>query len=192
MPQDEMYLHKKSGLCFLAHPRTASRAVRDALFTVGFEGVGGHHDGPEQGYDLSEYQVIFGVRHHWDALVSWWYNARMHVKEKKPSLGWLAIHISTNRYYFRPGTMWWFLQTTNDPIYFHYENLEPELNAILAAHSVPEVKLNVVGRSKDRRHRPYQEYYDTHTSEFVRWCFMPEILKLGYDFEWDGHQGVPE
>lgn len=186
-----MYIHEEAKLCFLAHPRTGSRSTRDALKTVGFESVGGHHDGPEQGYDLSSYNVFCCVRNHWDAMVSWWYNNRMNHKELKPSLQWLAIHISHNRYYFRPGSMWFFLNQVPGIIHFHFENMEEELNAILKIHGLPEVEIPLVGLSRERRRNHYREYYDTHTAEVVRWCFGPEIIKLGYDFDWADYQGVP-
>jgi len=178
-----MYVHDETKLCFLAHPRTASRAVRDALYTLGFRDAGSHHDGPEQGYDLSPYTVFCTVRNHWDALVSWWYNVRMFRKEKKPSLGWLAIHLSKNRYYFRAGTLWWFLDLVPGIVPLRYESLEADLNALLKIHGLPAVNIPVVGVSEERGHRHYREYYDEHTREFVRWCFLREIDRLGYDFD---------
>lgn len=177
-----MYVHEGAGLCFLAHPRTASRAVRDALAGIGFEAKGAHHDGPDQGYDLSPYQVVFGVRNHWDALVSWWFNARMFKKEKIPSLGWLAIHLSQNQYYFRPGTLWWFLDQIPDATYFHFENMQVELNVILMAHGLPAVEIPKVGMSEERAGRHYREFYDSNTRHFVGWLFKPEIMRLGYSF----------
>jgi hypothetical protein len=187
-----VYLHKATGLLFLGHPRTASRAVRDALYSIDFEDLGSHHDGPEQGYDLSPYTTFCVVRNHWDAMVSWWYNARMERKEVKPSLKWLAIHISKNQYYFRPGRMFWFLEQVPDIIVLRYESLAADLNALLTVHGLPKVEIPKVGVSYGRKGRHYREYFGGHEAQFIHWCFKPEILELGYFFDGHTNQGVED
>lgn len=179
-----MYVHKEANVCFLAHPRTASRAVRDALNGIGFESLGSHHDGPDQGYDLSTYDLVFtGVRNHWDALVSWWFNNRMHMKELTPSLTWLAIHLSRNRYYFRAGEMWWFLHQVPGIRVYRFENMQAEVSALLVDHGLPEVEIPLVGVTKDRKRRHYSEFFDKNTRHFVEWQFLKEIRELGYRYE---------
>lgn len=207
-----MYVHRKAKLCFLASPRTASRAVRNALTqpAIGFTQVGAHHDGPDQGHDMQGLTPFCVVRNHWDTTVSWWYNARMHRKEPKPSMEWIAGHYSKNRGYFWPGRMFLF-RTVPGIILLRYENLQTELNTILQARDLPEVVLPKFGVSEDRlapvpvtepgvyavvanptipdhvetekRTRHYSTYYDSHTRALVNWCFLPEINKLGYRFE---------
>ena len=147
-----MYVHKKAKLCFLASPRTASRAVRNALTqpAIGFTQVGAHHDGPEQGHSLQGLTPFCAVRNHWDATVSWWYNTRMHRKMQKPSMEWIAGHYSKNRYYFRAGTMFWFREIPGI-ITLRYENLQEELNNVLTARGLPKVVLPQFGVSEDRQ-----------------------------------------
>ena len=190
-----MYVNRKAKLCYLASPRTASRAVRNALKqpTHGFYQEGAHHDGPREGLDVQGYTCFTVVRNHWDAVVSWWYNARMYEKEEKPSLEWLALQFARNRGYYWPGKLFWFRDVPNI-ILLRYENLEDELNHLLQARGLKPVVLPKFGVSEKREGRHYSTYYDPDTREFVKWCFLPEINELGYKFEeqpkWEKTQRV--
>lgn len=186
-----MYVHEEAKLCFLANPRAASRAIGHEIAQqkIGFKQVGEHHDGPEQGYDISEYTTFCVVRNHWDTVVSWWYNIRMHKQEFVPSLEWMAGHFSKNRGYFWPGRLHQFTKFEN-VLCLRYENLDEEINTLFRKFGVPEVELVWFGESEERRdengeRRHYSTYYDSHTRAFVNWCFLPEITRLGYGFEED-------
>jgi hypothetical protein len=187
-----MYVHKKAKLCFLASPRTASRAVRNALQRIGFKQQGAHHDGPEQGYPLDGYVSFCAVRNHWDAAVSWWFNTRLNRKMDYPELEWFAKHFCQNDAYFRAGTMFW-MRKYPSVITLRYENQERELNAILTAAGLPEVELPEFGVSEEREGRHYSTFYKSTTRQFVDWVFRPEIRELRYRFhedpKWSGRQG---
>lgn len=198
-----MYLNHDKRLAFLAHPRTASRAMRNALQQRGFVQVGGHHDGPENGYPIPDGYLPFCViRNHWDACVSWWFNARMDKNERYPSLYWLASHFSKNRYYFRAGDMWWFTRIPGVRI-LKYEHLQVQLDTLLQEFYIPEVDLVSTGPSWSRMHyegedqvrRHYSLYFDSHTRHFVEWCFLKEINHFHYAFEevpsWEGKGRAP-
>jgi hypothetical protein len=181
-----MYIHPEAKLCYLATPRTASRAVRDALLDplVGFGIVGDHHDGPENGYDLTGLNPFTVVRNPWDMVVSWWFNARMHKKQEKPSLVWIANHFAQNRGYFWPGRMYRFSKVPGI-INLRYENLGYDLNVLLEARGLPKVELPRVGVSEEREGRHYSTFYDHDTRHFVEWCFLEENRTFRYCFRED-------
>lgn len=189
-----MYVHREAKLCFLASPRTASRAVRNAICDpkIGFVQQGAHHDGPEQGYEINGYHTFCAVRNHWDAAVSWWFNTRLNRRMEKPELEWFAKHFCQNDAYFRSGTMFWF-RNFHTVQTIRYESLEPELNVILLEHGLPEVELPEFGISEEREGRHYSTFYGSITRQFVDWVFRPEIRELGYKFheapKWSGRQG---
>lgn len=177
-----MYVHEETGLCFLAAARTASRAVAEALKDqLGFVMYGEHHDGPEQGYDMKGFTPFSTVRNHWDTVISFWYNVRMHQKQAIPSLGWLASYFSKNRGYFWPGRMFKFREVEGITL-LRYEHLERDLNHILGVQDLGPVELPKVGVSEEREGRHYSRFYDHDTRHFVQWCFLPEITALGYQF----------
>jgi len=177
-----MYIHEEGGLVFLAQERAASRSVGAALEGIDFKMVGAHHDGPDQGLRTYGLPMITVVRNHWDSMVSWWFNARMSEKESRPTLVWLSRFWSRNRYLFRPGRMFRFLELPN-VIALRYENLDEDLNHVLEKFGFPQVELPHVGVSEEREGRHYSEFYDSETRLLIDWAFRPEINDLGYSFE---------
>jgi len=169
-------------LTFLAMERTASRAVRDAFIIAGAKQVADHHDGPDQGHEIVGVPFTV-VRNHWDYIVSHWYNAKMNEKSNEPITNrWLCYHFMSNRYWYRPGSIFRFLEVPNIHVLRH-ETLQDDLDDLFMAHDLDPVKLEMEGESEERQGRHYRGFYNAASAGFVAWCFRPEIEKLGYRFE---------
>lgn len=166
---------------FLAMERTASRAVRDACITAGFTQAADHHDGPDQGYEMVGLPFTV-VRNHWDYIVSHWFNAKMNERGHTIiTYPWLAYHFMQNRYWYRPGSIYRFLEVPGIRV-LRYETLQDDLDALFMELGLEPVELGIVGASEERGGRHYREFYDDMSAAFVAWCFRPEIEKLGYRF----------
>ena len=174
-----MYVLKDKAT-FLAMERTASRAVRDACIKVGFEQVADHHDGPDQGHEMVGVPFTV-VRNHWDYIVSHWYNAKMNEQSDVITHSWLAFHFMQNRYWYRPGSIFRFLEVPGVRV-LRFETLQDDLDEWFLELGLEPVALEMVGESEERAGRPYREFYNDLSAGFVAWCFRPEILKLGYRF----------
>lgn len=184
-----MYVSRRYRRAFLAHPRTASRSVRDALKAYGnldFRDVGDHHSGPPQFHaDRCEYFCV--IRNHWDAVASWFFNANTAPKSGPPiTEEWCATYFRSHQNYFRPGTLWWFTQEVPSVRILRFENLENDLRAYLKQAGVPDElqpKLPHVGKSRHRDGRKPIELFTEHARKYVEWIFGDEIRRFGYRFK---------
>lgn len=185
-----MYLSRLYKLAFLAHPRTGSRSMRDALTAhtnkLGFRQEGDHHSGPPQ-FAIDGYQPFFVVRNHWDAVASWYFNANAPPRQPPPITDeWCARFFPSHQNYFRPGRMWWFAEECPGARVLRFENLQNDLNQLLAQFGVPKEQLPVlphVGKSQHREGRKYGELFTARARKFVEWLFLDEIQKYGYKFK---------
>jgi hypothetical protein len=188
-----MYVNHHQKLIFLAHPRTASRAVAKALnIWSGFHPVGPHHAGPGGLYE--DYRCFTTVRNHWDALASWWWNANGQSPEAvkgKISSAWLLRWWSKNKNYFHldpekgvvtKPRLWWFLDSFPPPAILHYETLVDDFHAFLGAYKMSPTRIPVVGLNKFRAGRHYQEVFTPEAAELVQRTFASEIEELGYRY----------
>lgn len=184
-----MYLDRKRDLCFLAHPRTASRSIGAALEGIGFQKHRGHHGGPISGDDrYLDLRYFTCVRNHWDTFASWHINKTGVEKEKSIRADWvqkwIARHTSKEPFYCRPNRLFYFLVDVPGTIYIHFEHLSDDLNFLLNLWKLPKVDLPHI---KDRRKKTsYQELYTDEAKDFIAWYFADEIKELGYTFEKGG------
>tara|TARA_Y100000593_G_scaffold94310_1_gene192820 strand:+ start:3106 stop:3654 length:549 start_codon:yes stop_codon:yes gene_type:complete len=174
-------------LIYLAHPRTASKATCvtlgqiDSAFT---EPV--HH---RRLFDL-EYEregelVVTTVRHHADALVSWWKNhgQKNHgygedldeftrfLREFPDSEIW--IKPSTNRL--------WDLHTPWCNAVMRYEDVQTELDWVLEKVGLLPMQLLRVNQTRGKD--DWRNYYNAERERIVADVYGDEMREFGYSFD---------
>lgn len=179
-----MYIHGGAKLAFLANPRTASRAVKEALKLLGFELRGSHHSGFARSHmDPSRYKTFTTVRHHADALVSW--ACHLNVDPLAPC--WLEdVLEKLPRQHgliepWGPGQL--FPWAHHADVILRFEGLEAQLASLVFDHlGVVPLELEHVGRSAERP-VAWRDLYDPVQLELVRGAFGAEMELLGYSLE---------
>lgn len=175
-----MYSNLEKGVHFLAMPRTASKATRDALKTRGFEINRGHHDIQmfEEVVKPNDL-VITTTRNHFDWFVSFWYlngcPTKLHdfIKETCRSASW----IKRNPDVTRCELYWQFYPKANRILRFTH--VEEDLNRVLAERDILAVKMRQNGLKKPR---PYQTYYRPPTIQYIETRFKNELRKFRFLF----------
>ena len=179
-----MYVIPDWKFCFLAAPRTGSKAVAKALVEQrGAILVGSHHSTPDEHPEYkidSDWVVCSSIRNHWDAMISWWFKI-----ERRGRMAPLAVFLprfcANNHNFVRDGKLWWDTMPYNNTELLRYEWLESDLNNALVGLGLPPVNLPVVTDSK-RNGRPYQAFYKSATASWIARYFAKEIEQYGYKF----------
>jgi hypothetical protein len=170
--------NEKWQFVFLAEPRTASRAVRDALLKLPMSyKAGSHHISMEamlnsrslrhkRGY----YTTFCVVRNPADIMItiwlqSWEYRQGVTLTEFLHQFG----HDSPTHFFFRHAA--W------ADVILRYEDLEDGLNCFLRLKHAPSVQLEVVGPTMDKE--PWFRYYTVEDFEYLLSNF-PEVTQSGY------------
>lgn len=180
-----MYACAEYRLIYLAQPRTASRAcVAFLKQNTRVRTIGSHHD-----MDIAEvrfrrrdgWRIVTAVRNPWDIIVSWYHHNPYWLD--RPQSDWtfpnFVRDFATGRRnpYVRPNRMYGILQPEATDI-LRYETLWDDLSGVLGIPT-PESERPRVGVS-DRK--PYREYYDDDTREFVCHQYERDIQDYGYEF----------
>ncbi len=190
-----MYLHHEARLAYLANPRVASKSTAEALLSVGFAQVdnvcaspsGLHHlTVAESKRDFAGWTVFTTVRNHWDTVASWllhWSDVAdvpaggrlWTVDEVRGALDvnpWVGEH-----------TLWHRHRGDTNAL-LRFENLDDDLRLVLWYHGgINMPSLSRVGAGEVRGGRPYQEFFDDETRDYVGQRFGDEISTLGYGYE---------
>lgn len=188
-----MYVHEAKRLVYLAHPKTASRAVRDALKQHGFvrsiylpnsrphkcgtERGPNHHKGLRE-HPGPEWTVFAAVRNHFDAWVSWYAYTGRDGERFDP--GFVERIMERNSTYFPEPDKMWALHTRFADRVLRYETQAADLSNLLGE----QVVLPLEGVSEKRERRPYQEFYTPEMRAYVLDRFGDEIAAYGY--KWEG------
>lgn len=179
-----MYVIPEWKFCFLAAPRTGSKAVAKALVEQrGAILVGSHHSTPDEHpeYEINnDWAVCSGIRNHWDAMVSWWFKIERRGR-MMPLAEFLPRFCENNPAFVRDNQLWWVNMPYTNVEVLRYDWLESDLDNALVAVGLPPVTLPSVIDSK-RDQRPYQVYYKSDTAQWVGMYFEEEIAKYGYKF----------
>lgn len=180
-----MYFHEKSGLIYLAHPRTGSTATAKLLTSLGFELIGSHHSGLEENYTGDWVDSVFSVvRNHYDVIASWHAATlpadRQHVEPMN--------HADLERVYYRayqhmgpgPHTMYrhWFV---SDDV-LRYEALEEELHELLVTNGLKPEPLPRLNENKRRENMSYRQLVPKKIADRIYERFGEEIDRLGYEY----------
>ena len=172
--------HKDRRAHFLAMPRTASKACRDALKAVGAQTIGGHHTIEDYNSTVvSGDLVMTTVRNHWDWFVSFWYLNGCPGKFDRyvPKLCRESEWINRNPDCTRCKLFWKYVPLST--VILRYERVGLDINEALASRGFPTLKLQQEGKKKPRR---YQTYYRRGTEDYIMSRFGEEINHYGYTF----------
>lgn len=185
-----MYWHPPTHTVYLAHPRTASQATKDALMEqADFRCVGSHHDGIERAMnnqahrgpkpeELDELWCFTTVRNHFDAVVSWLYGGD---REAELPIGPDQVDEITEIHaanYIESGRLWPFAARADELI--RYERLPRALNDVLGMRGLGPVDLPRENVSSGRPHAGYRELISPEGREAIEERWSEEMSELGY------------
>lgn len=172
-----MYIIPDHKFCFLATPRTGSKAVAKVLIEqYGAILVGSHHSVPDKPFE-NDWLVCSAVRNHWDTLISWWF--KIERKGKMKPLAEFLPYFCRSEFVLDRQLFWLNMLFTNRVL--RYEQLETDLNLALFNIRLAPVDLPVITDSK-RNNQPYQVFYKNSTRYWITEYFKKEIKKYGYKF----------
>ena len=178
-----MYVIPEYRFCFLASPRTGSKAIAKALIEkYGAILVGSHHTTPDEHpeYVLDrDWVVCSGIRNNWDAMISWWFKIERRGR-MQPLADFLPCFCEANSNFVSGGQLWWKNKPFTNKV-LRYDQLNVDFDYALVSVGLPPVNLPVVTDSK-RGGRPYQIFYKDDTAAWVSRYFEKEIKKYGYKF----------
>jgi hypothetical protein len=185
-----MYFHEDARMIFLCHPRTASNATSEALKRIGFICPQAHHDRLDFGLGVmrerygvevvrEDWTVACTVRHHLDALVSWWH---WHGRQQPLDRAFVEhVRERARDQFFPRFREWWGLHSHDADTVLLYEKLDADLNRWLASRGLGPVTLERLNRAQMRPQGVHYKFWiDTQTAEYVGRIFGPEIRRLGY------------
>lgn len=178
-----MYVIPDRKFCFLAAPRTGSKAVAKALTDkYGAVLVGSHHTLPNEHpeYEMdSNWLVCSAVRNNWDAMISWWFKIERRGR-MKPLVDFLPCFCDNNPEFVQGGKLWSKGAPFRNKL-LRYHCLGADLDFALVTVGLPPIDLPIVVDS-DREGRPYQVFYKDDTAEWVAQYFKEEIEQYHFKF----------
>lgn len=183
-----MILHRDARIVYLSHPRTASTSTEQALISVGFEFVAHKHaqliDAPRwmnlPETERAEWEVWTTVRNPYDALVSWWF--AVHYNHPRICPEWVHKILEHDPKYMMDGRLWR-LHGKDATTVLRFETLPGDLERELDRIGLPIPDLPRRNPTTGRRGRPYQEFYDAETRDYVRWRIPEDFEEFGYEWE---------
>ncbi len=172
-----MYIHTEKKLAFIAHPRTASNAIRDALVNrYGFESDMSHHS--HWTTFPKDWTVFATVRDPFDLMVSWYFLEISKTKQWKPFSDWLPERMFHPNEYMRSG-LFFGLEYCTDIL--HYENLQEEFDQLMRKVGLSPVHLRPVNVSEKRGDRDFISFYSSKLIDLVVDRFEGAIFDNGYE-----------
>lgn len=178
-----MYIIPDWKFCFLAAPRTGSKAVAKVLVEkYGAILIGSHHSNPDEHpeYKMNrDWVICSGVRNHWDTMISWLFKIERQGR-MTPLADFLPRFCESNPNFIRNQQLWWRSMPFINQL-LRYECLNADLDYALVSAGLPPVDLPVVTDSK-RDGQPYQIFYKDDTTAWVAQYFKEEIEKYNYKF----------
>jgi hypothetical protein len=178
-----MYIIPEWKFCFLASPRTGSKAIAKVLMEQrGAILIGSHHSIPDEHpeYEIgNDWVVCSGIRNHWDTMISWWFKIERKGR-MKPLADFLPRFCNNNPNFVKNQQLWWRNMPFTKKL-LRYEWLNADLDHALVSVGLPPVDLPTVTDSA-REQRPYQIFYKNSTAKWVADYFQKEIDKYGFKF----------
>lgn len=174
-----MRAHPDRKLLYLPHPRTASVATERMLDAMGFVDPAPRLDKHAPISELEDYtgqtftgwSVATTVRNHFDALVSWSFVEHPSIPF---GLDWLETFVESCVYV--TGSALYPLHLETADVILRFERLESDLSEWLNVG----VELGRAHVSEKRGGRPYQEFYNEDSREWVQRQYGAEMDDLGY------------
>lgn len=187
------YVHKATGVTYLAHPATGSTATKNSLLKLGFQQLGSHHS-PTIPYWGRRF-VFTVVRNHWDALTSWAYK----VTQKEAAgaapyidANWLTWLFTNHYAYFQAPRLWY--HTPAADYYLDADNdLQTHLQHMLRTFKVPGARALTLNRENVTKHKleTTSHLWDATGIELVRWLWMDEIKEMNFPIQPNGSRQGP-
>jgi len=179
-----MYIIPKFQFCFLASPRTGSKAVAKTLVEQrGAILVGSHHslpdDNPECGVDRN-WTVCSAIRNHWDTMISWWFKIERG-GTMLPLAKFLPRFCTRCSDFVRGRKLWWQNWPYTNTL-IRYNHLQADFDQALVKAGMAPFDITVRVEDSKRNGAPYQRFYKTGTSDWVGAYFADEIERCGYKF----------
>lgn len=180
----------RNRMVFIAHPKMASRSVREAMKkNSGFQ-VGSHHTIDIEHLELERRRgasIGCVIRNPYDVMVSWYFHmeVRKQTKENRGLLAiksfpqWLDFILPKGNGYIEHGLFpgYHLCDTV-----MKFENLFMDWKAWCKKCRVVYHPLEHLGKSESRDGEHYSTYYDDESREKVRNKFAKEIALGGYSF----------
>jgi hypothetical protein len=185
-----MWVLEEEKLCYLANPKTASLATAYTLETLGFKHYGDQHCTPDQSgwerrQEIDDTWIIFStVRNHYDVMVSWYFHNTIRPGASK-YFGWpferFLYEWAHNPQWFRNNQMYGVRNPWCNRI-LRYETLQTDFNCLLKSLGFPPTLLQVHNVSRNRKKRPYHEFYTDKSVAFMEDRFGAEMRLLNYGY----------
>ncbi len=165
---------------FLAMPRTASKACRDAMQRLGAIIHVSHHDISTFRTAVQKGDLIMSsVRNPFDWFVSFWYlndcpeTFDRYVPRLCRKSEWIRRNPDHTHY-----ELFWKYAPLSTAI-LRYERIEQDFTDAMVNNGFPTPSLEQVGPKKPR---PYQTYYRPGVIQLIQNKFNDELMKYGYEF----------
>lgn len=164
----------------LAHPRTASTVLRNAILEQGAMLINPHHVGIDHPEVVKHHRgepVLTVIRNPYDMLVSWWF-VRTFNRPHRPTLTeFVKTFRDQKENFIRGGKILY--HTPAADIVLRYESLDQDLNPALVGCGVEPVVLPHSNRTGGKD-KPWQSYYDQAAIKAANDRFGEEISSHGY------------
>lgn len=164
-------------MLWLATPRTASTATRDALLEAGGTRIVPHHISLKDIAQHNGEPVVTTIRNPYDALVSWWLADTSNHNRRRPFHEFIASFEHKKGNFERSGLLLYHAPTAD--IIVRYENLEPELVGAFERCGLGKIPL-------ERKHvtpnkKTWRSYYYPAAIEAANRRFGAEVERYGYE-----------
>jgi hypothetical protein len=179
-----MYVIPEFHFCFLASPRTASKAIAKMLTEYrGAILIGSHHSIPSDNleYEIDRsWTICSAIRNHWDTMISWWFKIERR-GTMIPLAKFLPRFCRNNPNFVQNRKLWWANWSYTNTL-IRYECLQTDFDQALVKAGMAPLDITVRVEDSRRNKAPYQRFYKSDTSEWVGAYFADEIKKCGYKF----------
>ena len=172
-------------LIYLAHPRTASKATSVTLGQIdsAFTEPRHHRHLYNLEYERQGELVVTTIRHHGDALVSWWlhHGQRNGYGETLSEFTRFLLEFPHEGFWLvpTPGRLW-DLHLPWCNCFMRFESLQEDLNWVLERVGWEPRKLLRVNQTRGKRE--WGSYYNAERQRIVEDTFGGEMQELGYQF----------
>jgi hypothetical protein len=186
-----MIVHHEARVIYLSHPRTASVATEKALRSIGFRWAGKvsrHARLIDSDWwrtlptaERETFEILTTVRNPYDALASWWHHRDL--GHPRLSVDWVHAFLAHDPKYVMGGRLW-ALHGDDATTVLRFESIADDLEDALASAGLDMPDFPLLNRTQRRRYRPYWDFYDDETAEYVAFCLAEDLSEYGY--EWEG------
>ena len=184
-----MYVHD-SNVVYIAHPKTASQSVGEALQRAGWKLRGTHHEIVEE-YINADTKVLSAVREPHDLYVSWYY----HHGARKGFHEWLMEYLDNPNKAIKDGDFFALERTTH--ILF-FDTIQESVNAALIDVGLDPIEM-LRTHDAGRNGRPWQDVFspgsmilfNERKSDLINMYEMLKVIRKGRLFLLTGDGNPP-